>query len=513
VRFSEEVAGVPELGMLYRGEDAQITSYLERAVSSEMSAISPTSARSAHYCRNRKSFEFRPWELRRVPAIDVMDAVGSNIRLDVRQRQVMRILPRINEEVNEEWIPRQDAAPRRCAGPQPPRPAVGARDGAAPRGELEGSARAVRRAAQEGGLEGSRPSPAIVDAETMSRQEAARGRGRACSKAADGLAYDTSACRQWRSIRPLPASKADAMLLVAQPLGSAAGAHRFARRHARARLSFASARSRSRHAGVDRHDLKLLGNFRRRSEAFDAAEPAVIVGRRLAADALGAALALSKPLGSRDGWNGFNVVHTAASRMAGLILGYAQRGGHRRHRGSAPGVVLLLGADEVAPDRFRARSRSMSAITATLGAKSADLILPALPTPKSMAPTSTWKAGCSGARKRCSRRARRARTGRSSARSPSFSASRCRSTASTSFARDDREYPQLGRDGLIDLPGRRRAGRQSKWPSALSDQRLLPDQRDRSRQHRPLRRCSENCSRACRCWRRRNDRDVPETGA
>src|ERR671913_405248 len=104
IQFAEEVAGVPELGMLYRGEDSQITSYLERAVTSELSGnladICPVGA----LLQKPQIFEFRPWELRRVPAIDVMDAVGSNIRLDVRQRQVMRILPRINEDVNEEWI-------------------------------------------------------------------------------------------------------------------------------------------------------------------------------------------------------------------------------------------------------------------------------------------------------------------------------------------------------------------------------------------------------------------------
>src|SRR6476659_4290260 len=103
IRFSEEVAGVPEMGMLFRGEDAQVTSYLEKALTSELSGnlvdLCPVGALlSAPY-----SFEARPWELKRVPAIDVMDALGTNIRLDVRGRQVMRVLPRINEAVNEEW--------------------------------------------------------------------------------------------------------------------------------------------------------------------------------------------------------------------------------------------------------------------------------------------------------------------------------------------------------------------------------------------------------------------------
>src|SRR5579884_3022627 len=104
IRFSEEVAGVPEIGMLYRGEDSQISSYLEGAMTTELAGnlgdVCPVGA----LLQKPQIFEMRPWELRRVPGIDVMDAVGSNIRLDVRQRQVMRILPRINEDVNEEWI-------------------------------------------------------------------------------------------------------------------------------------------------------------------------------------------------------------------------------------------------------------------------------------------------------------------------------------------------------------------------------------------------------------------------
>src|SRR5690349_18985554 len=104
IRFSEEVAGVEEIGMLYRGEDSQITSYLERTVTSELAGNLADVCPVGALLQKPQIFEMRPWELRRVAGIDVMDAVGSNIRLDVRQRQVMRILPRINEDVNEEWI-------------------------------------------------------------------------------------------------------------------------------------------------------------------------------------------------------------------------------------------------------------------------------------------------------------------------------------------------------------------------------------------------------------------------
>src|SRR3569833_789176 len=104
IRFSEEVAGTPQIGMLYRGEDSQITSYLEGAVTSELSGNLADVCPVGALLQKPSPPPPRPWELKRVPGIDVMDAVGSNIRLDVRQRQVMRVLPRINEDVNEEWI-------------------------------------------------------------------------------------------------------------------------------------------------------------------------------------------------------------------------------------------------------------------------------------------------------------------------------------------------------------------------------------------------------------------------
>ncbi|HEY1144843.1 MAG TPA: NADH-quinone oxidoreductase subunit NuoG, partial [Allosphingosinicella sp.] len=103
IRFAEEVAGVEEIGAIYRGENMQITSYLEKAVTSELSGnvvdLCPVGALTS----KPYTFEARPWELRKIPAIDVMDAVGTNIRLDARLREVMRALPRLNEDVNEEW--------------------------------------------------------------------------------------------------------------------------------------------------------------------------------------------------------------------------------------------------------------------------------------------------------------------------------------------------------------------------------------------------------------------------
>jgi len=104
IRFATEVAGVPELGAIGRGEDMQITTYLEKAMESEMSAnvidLCPVGALTS----KPYVYEARPWELKKTETIDVMDAVGSNIRVDTYGWEVKRVLPRINEEINEEWI-------------------------------------------------------------------------------------------------------------------------------------------------------------------------------------------------------------------------------------------------------------------------------------------------------------------------------------------------------------------------------------------------------------------------
>jgi NADH-quinone oxidoreductase subunit G len=104
VRFAAEVAGVPELGATGRGEDMEITTYLEEAMSSELQAnvvdICPVGALTS----KPYAFAARPWELGKTESIDVMDALGSAIRIDTRGREVMRILPRTNDDINEEWI-------------------------------------------------------------------------------------------------------------------------------------------------------------------------------------------------------------------------------------------------------------------------------------------------------------------------------------------------------------------------------------------------------------------------
>ena len=124
VRFAQEVAGIPDLGMLYRGEHAEITTYLEKSLGSEVSAnvidLCPVGALTS----KPYAFNARPWELEKTESIDVMDAVGSAVRIDSRQTEVLRVLPRLNEDVNEEWLSDKGPLCLRRAGAPAPRPAL-----------------------------------------------------------------------------------------------------------------------------------------------------------------------------------------------------------------------------------------------------------------------------------------------------------------------------------------------------------------------------------------------------
>ncbi len=104
IRFCTEIAGIPELGAIGRGEDMEITTYLEKSMESELSGnvidLCPVGALTS----KPYAFEARPWDLKKTETIDVMDAVGSNIRVDTYGWEVKRVLPRVNEDINEEWI-------------------------------------------------------------------------------------------------------------------------------------------------------------------------------------------------------------------------------------------------------------------------------------------------------------------------------------------------------------------------------------------------------------------------
>ena len=387
VRLAEEVAGVPEIGMLYRGEDAQISTYLERTVTSELAGNLADVCPVGALLQKPQIFESRPWELRRVPAIDVMDAVGSNIRLDVRQRQVMRILPRVNDDVNEEWIHDKtrhhaDALVRNRLD----RPWL----------REEGKLRAAdwTEALQvfAARLKAAGPKVAaiagdLLDAETMYAAKALlKSQGSKLLEGRQtGLDYDVSNLAAVAFNSTIAGIEdADAVLLIGtNPRWEAPlVATRLRKVAKKGGTIFAIGPEIDLAMAVEwlGDDLKLLKKLPKAvTEAFEKAErPAVIVGPgALAAGGLGAALALVGPLGLiRDGWNGFNVLHTAASRMAGLILGYAQRGGIEDIEAAKPAVVLLLGADEVAALRFEGAFKIYIGHHGDAGAQQADLVLP-----------------------------------------------------------------------------------------------------------------------------------------
>jgi NADH-quinone oxidoreductase subunit G len=388
VRFAEEVAGTPELGMLYRGEDAQITAYLERALSSELSGNLADLCPVGALLQAPQNFEFRPWELRKLPSIDVMDAVGSNIRLDVRGPQVMRILPRINEDVNEEWISDKtrhhaDALVRNRLD----RPWV------RENGKLRTASWAEALDVFAGKLRDAGSKVAaiagdLLDAETMFAAKALlAGQGSSLLEGRQtGLDYDVTSLSAVAFNSTLAGIETvDAILLIGtNPRWEAPMVNtrlrKAARRQGAAVFSIGPAVDLTYPVTDIGDDLSILGKLPSAViEAFAKAErPAVIVGPgALGAGALGAALALVGPLGLiKDGWNGFNVIHTAASRMASLMLGFAQPGGIAELEAAAPELVLLLGADEVAPERFAGAFKVYIGHHGDKGAKQADLVLP-----------------------------------------------------------------------------------------------------------------------------------------
>ena len=387
VRFADEVAGTPEVGMIYRGEDAQITTYLEQTFNSELAGNLADVCPVGALLQKPQLFEYRAWELKRVPAIDVMDAVGANIRLDVRQRQVMRILPRVNDDVNEEWISDKsrhhaDALVRNRLD----RPWV--REG----GKLREASwpEALTIFADKLKAAGSKVAAIagdLLDAETMYAAKAllkARG-SNLLEGRQTGLDYEVSSLGAIAFNSTIAGIEdADAVLLIGSNIRWEAPlvATRLRKVTKKGGKVYAMGPEVNLAMPVEwlGDDLKLLEKLPKAvKDAFAKAQkPAAIVGPgALGAGALGAALALVEPLGLiKDGWNGFNVVHTAASRMASLILGCAQKAGIADLERAKPEVVLLLGADEVAPERFAGAFKIYIGHHGDAGAKQADLVLP-----------------------------------------------------------------------------------------------------------------------------------------
>ncbi len=381
VRFAEEVAGVEEIGALYRGENMQITSYLEEAVTSELSGnvvdLCPVGALTS----KPYAFEARPWELRKTLSIDVMDAVGTNIRLDARGRQVLRAVPRVNDDVNEEWATDKtrhavDGLVRRRLD----RPYV-RRDGKLHPVSWD-EAFATIAAVDHGGSVAAVAGD-LVDCETMFAAKAllnelgdARFEGRQT-----GMDYDTSSLAAVNFNTTIAGvEEADAILLVGTNLRWEAALVNTRVRKAikRGAKVFAIGPETELTYKVEwlGDDLSILGNLPEAvTQAFGKAErPMVIVGGAALKGAHGAALGLVNSLNLvRDGWNGFNVVHMAASRMGGLMLGYASKRGIADLHDAK--LTFFLGADECDFTKFTG-FKVFVGHHGDRGAHHADVILP-----------------------------------------------------------------------------------------------------------------------------------------
>lgn len=388
VRFSEEIAGVDEIGALYRGEDMQITTYLEQAATHELSAnvidLCPVGALTSR----PYAFEARPWELKRTLSIDVSDAVGANISLHSKGREVMRALPRINDDVNEEWL--SDKGRYQVDGLSKRRlDKVFLRKG----GKLQPGTWREAFDAIADALGKDKSSIAavagdLVDCETMF---AAKTLLKACGSTLvearqTGMTYDVSNLAAVNFNSTLAGIEtADAILIVGSHIRWEAPLVnvrlRKAVKHGAKVFVVGPEWETTYPAEFLGEDLSVLSDIPQAlSDAMEKAErPAVILGgAALAQGALGAALGLADRFGLvKDGWNGFNVLHMSAARMGSLMLGFAQEGGMADLAYKVPKVLLSLGADEMDYEPFADSLKVYIGHHGDKGAHSADIILPA----------------------------------------------------------------------------------------------------------------------------------------
>ena len=377
VRFATEVAGVPELGAIGRGEDMEITTYLEQAMTSELQGnvvdICPVGALTS----KPYAFAARPWELNKTESIDVMDALGSAIRIDTRGREVMRILPRTNDDINEEWISdktrhvvdglrtqRLDQPYVREGGRL--RPASWTEAFKAIAGKMA-RANPKRVGAIVGDLAAVEEIFALKD--LMTRLGVANLDCRP-----DGSMLDPKWGRAAYTFNAAIAGidSADALLIVgSNPRKEAAILNARIRKRWRAGkfpIGVIGPKADLTYpydylgAGPD-----TLGDIVRHSFADEmrkAEQPLLLIGAASFARADGAAIAslaakAACDLGAvKDNWNGFSVLHSAASRVGALDLGFVPGEGALNTRQMAASgtldIAFLLGVDEIdiAPGAF-----------------------------------------------------------------------------------------------------------------------------------------------------------------
>ena len=403
VRFAAEIAGVPEVGAVGRGEHMEIMTYLDQAIRSELSGnlidICPVGALTS----KPYAFVARPWELRKTDSVDVLDAVGSNIRIDARGPEVMRVLPRLNEEINEEWLADKgrfaiDGLRRQRID----RPYV-RRAGRLHEASWRDAFAVI--ADRLGGMPGSRIAAIagdLADAEAMAALKdlmASLGSPHLDCRQ-DGAKLDP-ACRAGYLFNTTIAGieRADALLLIGTnprweaPLVNARirkrwlmGGFRIAAVGPEADLTYKVER-----LGATPQVLAEIGQGAHPfADALKAAKhPMLILGMGAIARPDGAAvLALARHIAEATGmtkedWNGFNVLHTAAARVGGLDLGFVPEPGGRDLSGILEGAgkgeiaaVYLLGADEFDMARLGKAFVIYQGHHGDAGAHRADVILP-----------------------------------------------------------------------------------------------------------------------------------------
>ena len=403
IRFLDEVAGVEELGMVDRGEHEEISTWIERSLGSELQGniidICPVGA------LNSKPYAYRarPWELRKTESIDVLDAVGCNIRVDARAPEVMRIVPRLHEGINEEWISDKsrfsyDALKKRRLDV----PMV-KRNGKLQVADWRDAFKAI--AERLAGLRGEQVAAIVgdlVDCEAMVVLKELMGRLGSphldCRQ--DGARLDAARrCSYLFNTTIAGIEQADLCLLIGtNPRFEASlvnvrlrkrwrqGGFTVARVGPPADLTYPVIE-----LGAGPPTLAELAggghDFAKRLE--QAARPMLIVGQGALARPDGAAiLAGAREIAERyamvrDDWCGFNVLHTAAARVGGLDLGLVPaKGGHdvagileAAGRGEIE-MVFLLGADEIDVDRLGDAFVVYQGHHGDRGAARADVILP-----------------------------------------------------------------------------------------------------------------------------------------
>lgn len=386
VRFSEEIAGVDEIGALYRGEDMQITSYLEQAVSHELSAnvidLCPVGALTSR----PYAHEARPWELKKTLSIDLSDAVGANIRLDSRGREVLRALPRVNDDVNEEWI--SDKARYQVDGLMSRRlDKVWIRkSGKLTQAGWNDAFKAIAKV--KAGKNIAAIAGDMADCETMF---AAKALLKACGSSLiesrqTGMDYDVSNLAAVNFNTGFAGlEEADAVLIIGSHVRWEAALVNVRIRKAvknGAKVFVVGPEWETTYpATFLGEDVSVLSKLPKhvKDSLKKAERPAIIVGGGgIVAGALPIALALAETIGAvKKDWNGFNVMHFSAARMGALMLGFAQKGGMADIVKAKPKILLALGADEVDFTKFPDALKVYIGHHGDKGAHAADIILPA----------------------------------------------------------------------------------------------------------------------------------------